>query len=100
MIGQFLKTASGRTSYEIYEAEGDMVFEVIQILKDRFGFSTRLPVFWLDEIYIDLKKENLRLTVGWDEWSGCFVMANSSDSDAVVREIGVYLESVLSDIEM
>lgn len=77
-----------------------MVFEVVQILKDRFGFTSRLPVCWMDEIYIDCKKQGLKLTVGWDNWSGCFVMANSSDGDMLVHEIGVYLETLLADIEM
>lgn len=102
MIGQFHRTASGRTSYEIYEAEGEFVFHVVQILKDRFGFSTRLPIFWLDEVYVDCKKESLKatVTVGWDEWSGCFVMANNQAGDEVVREIGGYLDSLLTSMAM
>jgi hypothetical protein len=101
LIGQFHITASGRTSYEIYEAEGEFVFHLVQILKDRFGYSPRLPVLsWLslDEIYITCQKDRLRLTVGWDEWSGCFVMASNRHADAAVVEIGGYLDNLLTSM--
>lgn len=97
MIGQFLKTASGRKSYEIYEANDDFVFRVLDIVQEQFGFTSRLPVWGLDEIYIDCKRTDANITIGWDNWSGVFIMANTPPSDSVVEEIGDYLNSIFDE---
>ncbi len=100
MIGQFMKTVSGRESYEIYEADGQMVYEVVQILREEFGFQSALPIFGPDEVYVDCTRDDARLTVGWDNWSGCFVMGFNDRADPIVREIGDYLNTLLQDIEL
>lgn len=100
MLGQFQKTASGHDSYEIYEAEDLFVFEVVKIIHDQFGFKSNLPVYGPGEIYVDCKLDTIKITVGWDNWSGCFVMSYSRKGDEVVREIGEYLNTLLSDLDL
>lgn len=97
MLGQFNRTASGRNSYEIYEANGGLVFKIVEILQEQFGFTSRLPVFGAEEIYIDCKSDDTRLTVGWDQWSGCFVMACDEPGDEVVQQVGDYINSLYDD---
>lgn len=96
MIGQFNRTASGRNSYEIYEASDELIYKIVDILQEQFGFTSRLPVWGLDEIYINCNRSDTIITVGWDQWTGCFVMATSEHGDPVVDQIGDYLNSMFA----
>jgi len=98
MIGQILTTASGRKSYEIYEASDEIIFRIIDIVQEQFGFTSHLPVWGMDEIYIDCKRPDAHITVGWDNWSGVFIMATTPTSDGIIEEIGDYLNSIFHDI--
>lgn len=98
MKGCFHQTAQGRTSYEIYEAESDFLLQIAAILKARFGFqATSSPLEGLDVIYWDFVRGEIPITVGWDNWSGCFVFAETEEGDEIVREIGQYLEETLNE---
>jgi hypothetical protein len=97
MLGQFLHTAAGTLSYEIYEANDTLVYTIVSVIEKRYGFMALLPVFSMDEIYINCHRDEVMLMVGWDEWSGCFIMAASPAGDSVVREIGQYMEDMLID---
>ena len=96
MIGQFHRTASGRASFEIYEASDEMVFHLVDIVQAHFGFTSRLPVWTDEEIYIDCRRSDTNITIGWDQWSGCFVMACTEFADEVVLQIGDYLNSTFT----
>jgi len=89
MNGLLHKTAEGHDSYEIYEADQDFIFRFAEILTTRFGFELTgdRPAVGLDEIYLDAKKGSIRLTIGWDNWSGAFVFAHCSEGDGYIEKI-------------
>ncbi len=97
--GVLHKTAHDRNSYEIYGADSDFLCKIVQVLEARFGFAAlNQPLDGIDCLYWDFARDGIRLTVGWDIWSGCFVFANSAAGDELVREIGQYLDQVLHEL--
>lgn len=98
--GNFYKTAHGRVSYELFEAEPDYLKTVHRVLTKQFGFRRKnlLGVgilIGLDEVLCSYAHNNLQLEVGWDSWSGCYLFATEEAGDEVVREIGAYLDELL-----
>lgn len=73
MIGKIVTTESGFKSCEIYEADNQFIYKIADILVDRFEFQIiGVPVAGLDEVYWNFSKDGtLKLTLGWDIWSGC-----------------------------
>jgi hypothetical protein len=94
--GKFYKSENGRETYEIYYAVPDIMFEIGSILVSKFGCSPLDPPFvGLDVIITKCKKENVEVDLGWDNWSGFYLLANSPEGDSLVREIGVYLDTII-----
>lgn len=98
--GFFCKSANERQCYEIYQATADFIYEAASILKLKYGFSEpKRPIVGLDEVLTEVSKDGLKLLLGWDIWSGFYVMADSEEADAIVNEFGNYLESVIQQPE-
>ena len=99
LSGKFHKTAKGHLSYDIEGLEAYKVFPIATALQDKFGFRTgKLPGLDPDELYIELIRDSVIILVGWDIWSGLFVMAMDESGDPVIQEIGQYLEEALEGI--
>ena len=99
--GKFFKTMKGRDSFEIYAADATLVFPLASMLQKEFSLeAVSLPLFGLDGIYLDLSKESVLITIGWDNWSGLFIMANEEDGDALIQEIGKFLENKMDELEV
>ena len=100
LTGCFHKTAQDRTSYEIFEADSDFMFQIVEVLESRFGFhAITIPMDGFDVIYWDFARDAIRVTVGWDVWSGCFVFATTEAGDEIVKEIGQYLDGRLDELQ-
>jgi hypothetical protein len=98
--GFFWRAANGRQSYEVYRATPDFIYEVASLLRQRYGFSEpKRPVVGLDEVITECSKDGLKLLLGWDNWSGCYVLADTPEGDEVVNEFGAYLDSILQQPE-
>lgn len=97
IVGQFSTTVSGRQSYEIADADWVMVLPLVRIAVEQFGFTSRLPVHGFDELYVTCVRETAEITIGWDNWSGCFVMGCTASADDLVRAMGDYVEHLMSD---
>ena len=98
--GHLYKTPDGRSSYEIYLATSALVLVAAQILTDRFGFSeARTPFIGFDEVLTDCHRGDVKLLLGWDNWSGFYVTADSAVGDEVVKEVGDYLDSLIQRAE-
>ena len=92
MDGKMFKTASGFNSYEIYDAENDHIFIFADVLTKKFGFQMNTaPMVGLDGVYWDASKLGVKLTAGWDVWSGAFIFAHCPKGDEYVKEIAEYL---------
>jgi hypothetical protein len=90
--GNFSKTTEGHETYDIYHAEAEHIFPVATMIEKKFGFKPlQLPIFALDSAYIELIRNDVKIIVGWDIWSGLFVMSTDIKGDTVVHEIGEYL---------
>ncbi len=99
VTGKFHKTAKGHLTYDIEELEAYQVFPIAIALQDMFGFKTgKLPGLDPDALYIELIRDSVKILVGWDIWSGLFVMAMEESGDPVIQEIGQYLDEALEEI--
>ena len=98
--GFFCKAANGHQGYEIYKATPDFIFVAAKILHERFGFSkARKPVDGFDHIITDCAKGEVNLLLGWDNWSGFYLMTDSDLGDPVVIEVGNYFDSIIHQPE-
>ena len=98
--GFFCKAANGHLCYEIYQATADFIFVAANILKENFGFSEpKRPIVGLDEVLTEVTKDGFRLMLGWNTWSGFYVMSDSSEADIIVDEFGNYLGSIIQQPE-
>ncbi|GEM_PF-1153060 len=96
----FYKAANGRQSYELYQATSALIPVVAEILRQRFGFSECKPPFvGLDEALTECEKGDSKLLLGWDNWSGFYIMADSEVDDLMMFEIGSYLDSIIQQPE-
>ena len=92
--GKFYKTAEGNETYDIEHVEAEHIFPVATIIQKTFGFKPlQLPNFGLDSAYLELIKEDIKIIIGWDIWSGLFVMAIDEKGNLAVREIGDFLRT-------
>ena len=99
-IGKFFTTAEGRVSFEIHDAEAQIIFPIATMLEEKFGLvANQFPVMGLDEVFLDLVKDNTIISLGWDNWIGFHVFALSEKGDELVQEIGNYLNSISDQIE-
>lgn len=99
LTGRQYKTASGRASYVISNAGAEYVFTLVEVLQHCFGFhKVSLPRVGLSEVSLQCRRETeggadgVTLMVGWDNWSGCYVMSLRPEDDPLVEEIGRYLD--------
>jgi hypothetical protein len=96
----FWKTADGRQSYEIYRATPEFIYKAATILRENYGFSEpKRPVVGLDEVFTECSKEGLKLLLGWDNWTGFYVQADTPEGDELVNEFGKFLDSVIQQPE-
>ena len=88
MNGKLAKTANGFYSYEIFEAEENYMFTLADMLTKHFDFQiTNAPFVGLDGVYLDVIESGVKLTVGWDIWSGAFVSAHCSTGNEYIKKI-------------
>jgi hypothetical protein len=86
--GKFYKAANGHLSYEIYYATPDIIFPISDILVAKFKCShIDLPLLGLDVVITKCQQGNIKLDLGWDNWSGFYVFANSAEGDNLVKEL-------------
>jgi len=43
-------------------------------------------------------KDDVKITVGWDNWSGCYIMDHDPAGEKYIQEIGKYLDSRFNTI--
>jgi hypothetical protein len=100
LTGCFHTTASGRASYEIYLATPDFLQVAANVLRVRFGFSLAPePLVGFDQVITDCERDGVKLLLGWDNWSGFYVMADAAAGDNLVKEFGTYLNTLIEQEE-
>lgn len=98
MIGKFYNLANGYKSYEIFEADEKYLFKFADTLIERFEFKNKgEPIVGLESIYWDFYRQSIKVTLGWDIWSGCFINAHCEEGSNFIEEIGNYINSILEN---
>ena len=100
LTGRFFTTGSGVKTYEIYEATRHILPEIAALLQAEFGYTPQALIDGIDVFYLDCEKEGSQITIGWDCWSGCFIMSvvDTANSEQVIREIGDFLSTKLESL--
>lgn len=94
-LGKLFKTPKNHNSYDIEAMEAEHVFPVSSIIEKKFGFEpTMLPIFGLDSVYMELKRDDAIITVSWDNWSGLYIMGMNEAGDEIVLEIAEYMDNI------
>ncbi|MDE7398019.1 MAG: hypothetical protein K2N06_00680 [Oscillospiraceae bacterium] len=88
------KTASGFLTLDNLELTAENLPEVLNNLKANFGGRLTLGgEFGLngDSVAFELRIDRTRITMGYDIWSGAFIMAWDSAGDKIIEEIESFL---------
>lgn len=94
MAWKMYKIATGHNSLENFELEADDVPTILHQLEyyfqERFNIGNKFGLEVLSSAAVEILIDGIRLTVGWDNWSGTFLMAWDADGDKIVREVGQF----------
>ncbi|MEC0229995.1 hypothetical protein [Paenibacillus alba] len=55
-------------------------------------FTHADPMIGFEQVFMDVVKDEVTITIGWDIWSGCFVTANDPKGGPWIQQIGNYLD--------
>lgn len=93
-LGRSHTVANGHLSYDIEIFEAGHIFPVATRLEKELGFESKgLPIFGLETVLLEMQRDGVKITVGWDHWSGLFIMADDDAGDEAIREIASHLET-------
>ncbi|MBP2660837.1 MAG: hypothetical protein H6Q69_3869 [Firmicutes bacterium] len=93
--GKLHTISSGFLSYEFFEAKANSIYEIGASLTNHFGFKEQCtPAVGLDSVFWDLCRDDVKLTVGWDIWSGCFIMSHCKKGDEFIARYQNYVENL------
>ncbi len=100
MKGSISKTHAGFLTYDVDEAEADLVFPVVSAIEKQFGYEVpRLPGFSLAGPVVEMTRGDVKIVVSWDNWSGLFVMAVDAKGDPEIERIGAYLDGIIDSLQ-
>lgn len=90
---RLLTVANGHLSYEMYRAPASQLPALRRLVEKLTPFKARLfPIWGFDEVIQELRHKKLRLGLGWDNWSGLYLMAYCEAGDRVLRELAPLLD--------
>lgn len=88
MAWKLYRMSSGNLSLENDELGSDKIFEVLSVLErnlsNRPEFGGKLGIT-PSAAAVELLVNGARITLGWDNWSGMFIMAWDSDGNSIVE---------------
>ena len=87
--------ANGHECYEIYAAEPSFVRQAIELLVQHHKFKlVGEPAAGFDEIAATVRRGDIQLSIGWDNWTGFGLLAVSDAGDSVVRELADFFDAI------
>ena len=96
MAWKLYQVSNGHKSLEHFELKADDVFSVLHQLKshfqERLDAGEKMGLEVQSSVAAEIWVNGTKLTVGWDNWSGLFIMAWDTDGDRIVREIEGFIE--------
>ncbi|NHJ47327.1 MAG: hypothetical protein FK733_06010 [Asgard group archaeon] len=101
LTGKIFKTAQDTLSYDIEAASIALVMSVVEMIENKFGFQMieGMPVIGFEDAVIVMTKDDIKIWVGWDIWSGLYVFADEKSGDQTIQDIGAFLDTKLSELE-
>ena len=94
LSGKTYKAANGQKTYEVFYASTDLVPVIGELLQEQFGFvPISTPVIGLDEVVVELEKDGIKLGIGWDNWSGAYVIGFCEKGSEWVNKISYFLDN-------
>lgn len=98
--GETVEVANGHLSFEIYDVSANMLSVITDLLVDAHGFTAGdESVIGLDEVVTELSKGGVKLGLGWDNWTGAYLMAFCKDGDKLLGEVSQSLSDELAKPE-
>ncbi len=88
--GKLQTISSGFLSYDFFDAKADSIYEIGTSLTNHFGFKEQ----GTPSIGWDFCNNDVKLTVGWDIWSGCFIMSPCKKGDTFIIQYQSYIENL------
>ncbi|WP_226705218.1 hypothetical protein [Microbulbifer elongatus] len=96
LSGKTVTVSNGHLSYEIYDAKSEFVPVLGELLQREFGYSpVGMPAIGLSEVVAEVELNGTKLGLGWDNWSGEYVMAFCEEGDLLIKTIANYLSDEL-----
>lgn len=85
--------ANGRKSCDNFDLESCDIPKVLSLLENKFEISyDNNGGIGFSLVGLDLQINGERVTIGWDNWSGIFVMSKESAGDVVIEKIYEFLK--------
>ena len=86
---------NGALSCQNDNTTSEDILEVVKILEKKFKVEyDDKGAAGLDGVYFDYRIEGKNVIVGWDCWSGVFIMSKSIDNNQLIEEVYKYLSGV------
>ena len=90
---RMVEIANGRKSCDNSDLESSDIFPTLSILEKNFVINyDENPGIGLNIGGFDLRINGERVTMGWDNWSGIFIMSSEPSGDVVIEKIYKFLE--------
>ena len=88
MAWKLNKISSGHLSLENDKLKSEHIFEALSEIERKLGESPELSGklgVTPSSAAVELLVDGVRLTLGWDIWSGVFIMAWNDDGDMIIQ---------------
>ncbi|AWF81002.1 hypothetical protein BTJ40_09355 [Microbulbifer sp. A4B17] len=96
LSGKTVTVSNGHLSYEILDAKSEFVPVLGELLQNQFGYlPVGSPAIGLSEVVAEIELNGTKLGLGWDNWSGAYVMAYCESGDSLIKTIASYLSDEL-----
>jgi hypothetical protein len=94
---RFHRDASQRLTFELSRAPYCNYRAICEDVCQKFGLQSTGSLIEgtagsVDASFQDFRKDNLTISLEWDNWTGFTVVATHPESEQLVHEIGEYLQ--------
>lgn len=85
---KLMEIANGRKSCDNPDLKSSDIPAVLSVIEKNFEISyNKKGAIGLDTVGLDFQINEKHVTVGWDNWSGLFIMSREPDGDNVIERI-------------
>ena len=85
---KIVKIANGRKSCDNYDLVSSDIPSVLSVIEKYYEISYgNKGALGQDVAVFDFQIKGKQVTIGWDNWSGLFIMSNEPSGDIVIEKI-------------